>query len=295
MPRAMEFVIFLALFSVFTTGCCTSGIGPFGALGAGGEYDMAMQDLYASQRHAQRLVASQQAVSQQYASVVSERDGMTQMVQALEEEKNSMGQHMASLESDLQIANQRVQNLMAERGQLQQRYASLLDEQDGAISDSLAGRFRDLANRYPDIEFDPSTGMSRFNGEIMFDSGSAVLKGSSDTMLREFASVLNDAEASELKVLVVGHTDDQRIANKGTYAKHQTNWHLSTNRANAVVLALKKLGISESRLAAMGYSKYQPVSDNYDDSARQRNRRVEIYVLAPDALIAHWDPRTNRS
>ncbi len=307
MPRALESVILVAFTSLFATGCCLTGgagIGPFANMGTTGGTDcaVAQQNLFASQRHAQQLVASQQAINQQYSTVVTERDNITQMAQALEQEKIALGQHidtmgqqLASAQADLNVANQRVANLVAERGQIQQRYASLLDEQDGALSDSLAGRFQDLANRYPDIDFDPSTGMSRFNGEILFNSGSAALKPNSQQMLREFASVLNDNEAAELKVLVVGHTDDQRIANKATYTKHKSNWHLSTNRANAVVLALKKMGISEGRLAAMGYSKYQPVTDNYDDTARRQNRRVEIYVLAPDALIAQWDPRATRS
>jgi len=30
-----------------------------------------------------------------------------------------------------------------------------------------------------------------------------------------------------------------------------------------------------------------------DDSSRLRNRRVEIYVLAPEAAVAGWDPETS--
>ena len=125
----------------------------------------------------------------------------------------------------------------------------------------------------------------------MFDSGSADLKPESRALLQEFAAILNDAEAGELKILVVGHTDDERVAKPTTRAKHPTNWHLSTDRADTVVLALAKLGISEERMAAMGYSKYQPATDNYDDAAREMNRRVEIFILAPDAVLAQWDPK----
>lgn len=270
---------------------CFSGVGCSSQAGP----QVAASQLFAAQRHARQLVNTQNALSTQYSTVVAERDNSLQMAQALESEKNSMAQHLTTLESDLRVANDRVSNLMAERNQLQQRYATLIDDETGVMSDSLSGRFSDLANRYPDIEFDPNTGMSRFNGEILFDSGSAALKSGSKNMLAEFASVLKDNDASELKILVCGHTDDQRIAKDSTHAQHRTNWHLSTNRANAVVLALKQLGVDENRLAAMGYSKHNPITDNYDENARQMNRRVEIFVLAPDALIAQWDPRTNRS
>ena len=86
--------------------------------------------------------------------------------------------------------------------------------------------------------------------------------------------------------------DDQPIAN--ARINHPTNWHLSTNRANSVVLALNKSGIKDQRLGAAGYSENQPVVPNADSHSRQRNRRVEIFVLAPDALIAGWDPSNVR-
>jgi chemotaxis protein MotB len=31
---------------------------------------------------------------------------------------------------------------------------------------------------------------------------------------------------------------------------------------------------------------------NKDDASRAKNRRVEIFVLAPDATVAGWDPAT---
>lgn len=279
MPRAMESAILLTcLACAFSTGCA-------------GPQNPIRQQLYASQRYARQLVAAQQGAAEQYAAIASERDNLQMLSQAHEAEKQALGQHVAKLQTDLGVANERIANFISER----ERYASRFDDEDGVMSDSIAGRFQDLANRYPDIEFDPNTGMSRFNGELLFDSGSAELKSNGRQLLQEFAAVLNDNAASDLKVLVVGHTDDQRIAQQSTHAKHPTNWHLSTNRANAVVLALKQLGIGEERLGAMGYSKFHPVTDNYDDNARQMNRRVEIYVLAPDALIAEWDPRSSRN
>ena len=68
-----------------------------------------------------------------------------------------------------------------------------------------------------------------------------------------------------------------------TKAKHPTNWHLSTDRANSVLLSLKKHGLDERRMRAAGASMFENVADNKDPKARAKNRRVEIYVLAPDA------------
>ena len=58
--------------------------------------------------------------------------------------------------------------------------------------------------------------------------------------------------------------------------------------------ALRKSGIGESRMGISGYGPYQPVEPNASDASRQKNRRVEIYVLAPDTPIANaWDPEFN--
>ena len=35
---------------------------------------------------------------------------------------------------------------------------------------------------------------------------------------------------------------------------------------------------------------FQPVADNKDEASRRKNRRVEVFVLAPDAVVAGWDP-----
>jgi chemotaxis protein MotB len=58
------------------------------------------------------------------------------------------------------------------------------------------------------------------------------------------------------------------------------------HRATAVVHALANKGIAENRMGATGYSMYQPVAPNSNDSNRQKNRRVEIFILAADAPVA---------
>jgi chemotaxis protein MotB len=42
---------------------------------------------------------------------------------------------------------------------------------------------------------------------------------------------------------------------------------------------LADLGISESRMRAIGYAANQPVTDNTTVQGRLRNRRVEIEIL----------------
>lgn len=229
---------------------------------------------------------------QRNQALAAERDQAGQMNQSLMAEKAQLDQERANLQNSLEIANRRLENLNAERSELQQRYVTMLNKarnQPSPLSGDATRRFEELAKKYPEFEFDPATGVSKFHSDILYSSGSAEIKPSALPLLNEFAKIMNEGEAQRLNILVVGHTDDKPISRPGTRQHHPTNWHLSTNRANSVVMTLAKYGLRENRMGAAGYSMYQPVAPNSDDKNRQLNRRVEIFVLAPDAVVAGWD------
>jgi chemotaxis protein MotB len=52
---------------------------------------------------------------------------------------------------------------------------------------------------------------------------------------------------------------------------------------------LRSVGIPEERMGVAGFGQFQPVAANDTSSARQRNRRVEIYLLGPDTPIVGWN------
>ncbi len=240
----------------------------------------------------QSMYRSQQLYDQGQ-ELAMQRDQFQQSANALQHERDQLAMRAQTLESNLNIANKRLDNLNSERSEMQQRYVSLMKKAKGQpspLDGEATRRFQELADKYPDFEFDPSTGVSKFHSDILFDSGSDVLKPSAKEILNQFAAIMNDGNAKRLNVLVVGHTDDKPISKANTQRHHPTNWHLSTNRANSVLLSLSKYGVQQARMGSAGYSMFQPVTPNKNDSARQKNRRVEIFVLAPDAVVAGWDP-----
>lgn len=227
-----------------------------------------------------------QMLYRQNQQLAAERDSLSQSAGALAQENQSLKQN-------LDIANQRLDNLQSSNSQLEQRVLNLLASArkgDNPLSDDATRRLEELKRKYPQFEFDPATGVSKFNTDLLFALGSDEINPNVMPILDEFAKIMNQSDAQHLRILVVGHTDDKPIAKAHTKAKHPTNWHLSTNRANSVVLALKKHGIAEKRMEAAGCSHTQPVVPNTNDDARRQNRRVEIFVLAPDAAVAGWDP-----
>jgi chemotaxis protein MotB len=220
--------------------------------------------------------------------------GQLQSAQQMAAQLSAENQQLAA---NLDNANQRLANLGNERSQLHDQYKNLLTglrPGDNPLNSAASRKFEELARKYPEFEFDPTTGVSRFNGDLLFASGSDEIQAKGRQVLDEFSRIMNDADAKQFHVLVVGHTDDMPVVKAVTKSQHPTNWDLSVHRATAVVKTLAKMGIEEPRLGAAGYSKYQETTANVDETGRQKNRRVEIFVLAPDARIAGWDPATRR-
>lgn len=245
-------------------------------------------------RYLQQSQWRTQQLYQQNRGLAMQRDGLAQSLGQANSEKQQLEQQASALRQNLDLANQRIDNLLSSNQSLEQRVQNMLaSARNGGgnpLSDDANRRLEDLKRRYPDFDFDPQTGVSKFHSDLLFSSGSDELRPEGLAILQEFASIMNSSDANHLNILVVGHTDNQPISKQTTKAKHPTNWHLSTNRANSVVFALKKQGVKENRMGAAGYSEFQPVAPNSDEKSRSKNRRVEIFVLAPDAVVAGWDP-----
>lgn len=216
----------------------------------------------------------------------SEKQALAQTQSALDQDRQRLAQENADLQQRLAAANARLDNLSSERQQLQSRYTNLMKEQQSVVPEATSQKFKDLAKRYPGFHFDPETGVCFFKNDFLFDSGSTQLRKDATDAVRQYADILNGPDNKQFKLLVVGHTDDRKISKESTKKLHPTNWHLSTNRANEVILALAKAGVAESRMGAAGYSMFRPIKPNSTDQGRAENRRVELLMLAPDSPIA---------
>ncbi|HEY2249457.1 MAG TPA: OmpA family protein [Planctomycetaceae bacterium] len=218
-------------------------------------------------------------IYEQNRALAAEKNALLAQNQALQQEKADLLARGDTLQA-------RVNNLLSERNHL--------TSARNPLSDATNRQFADLEKKYPGFEFDPQTGVSKFSNDILFESGSDELRRDAEPLLADFARILTNGEASQLNVLVAGHTDDRPVSKASTRSKHPDNWYLSAHRSINVVHELKKFGIQPSRMGVAGYASYQPRVAQKSDDARRQNRRVEIFVLAPGASTAGWDTGTSK-
>ena len=108
----------------------------------------------------------------------------------------------------------------------------------------------------------------RVPGDVLFSSGSVVLKTKAKSTLDQIAGVLNNQYASN-SIRVEGYTDTDPIKK----SKWKDNEELSAQRALAVERHLGSRGVSKDRIYSAGFGASNQLS------TKSKSRRVEIVVL----------------
>jgi chemotaxis protein MotB len=232
------------------------------------------RQLSQAQLHTQQMYGQNRSLAQAQSQLAADNARLQQQVNELTASRD--------------LLQQRLANAQGESSELRAKYAGLLKNKSPLSGDATRA-FEELQRKYPDFEFDPQTGVSKLASDLLFASGSAEINESALPRLRDIANILNRGDSQELNILVVGHTDDTRVVKPNTKAQHLDNWGLSTHRANAVLRALARDGIKEKRMGSAGYGPHQPIVQNSSEANRAKNRRVEIFVLAPNASLAGWE------
>jgi outer membrane protein OmpA-like peptidoglycan-associated protein len=113
-----------------------------------------------------------------------------------------------------------------------------------------------------------------FDSGILFDIDKSGLRPVSETNLAKLAKILN--KYPDTNILIEGHTDDT--------GSDDHNMALSKDRAQSVSLYLATVEVKSARFSIAGYGETQPIVTNDTPEGRQKNRRVDIAVLANDKL-----------
>lgn len=119
-----------------------------------------------------------------------------------------------------------------------------------------------------------------FEGDTLFDYGSAEIKKEALPTLKRIAATLQSERYNKFIFNIEGHTSDEHFSS----AQYPSNWELSSARAASVARFLESRGINRVRLRTAGLYDVSPKYPNRDPFGepipqnRIKNRRVVIHV-----------------
>lgn len=185
-----------------------------------------------------------------------------------------LGPDQAALDRERELAGE-LERLQRESSVDKSRIEQLQNELD-SLREQLAAR-PEPEPAAPGWQNVPGGVMTSIEGTVLFDSGKAVIKPNAKRTLQQIAEVVSEKYPNH-DIYVFGHTDNTPIRKSGW----KDNYELSAQRALSVVRALREYGV-ESNMAAAGWGEQLPIAENSSAQARQANRRVEIYAMAPES------------
>lgn len=117
-----------------------------------------------------------------------------------------------------------------------------------------------------------------FDADMTFAKNSSTLNANAQAAVKKFAATMNEQDVINAGIVIKGHTDSS--------GGDKINQPLSEKRAAAVGNILRANGITADRIAEQGLASSEPITGNAADAA---NRRVEVYVIATDAMVQQYN------
>lgn len=244
------------------------------------------------QQYKEALAASRRA-NQQLVTTQGALREVRMENQALQEALKSRDGVIAARDAalaQLQVAHDKLNNDFKDLYAKYQKAAAGTEVQpigNIVLPAALDKALREFARNNPDLlEYLPEYGMVKLKSDLTFQPGSVDIKTTSGDALRQFARILNGAEAAKFNIYIAGHTDDIPIGKPETRQHHPDNWYLSVHRAVAVQKVMTAAGIEPRRIGALGFGEYHPVAPNAPgNKGNVANRRVELWIVPPDRFL----------
>jgi chemotaxis protein MotB len=227
------------------------------AIGASGELEAQLQQEEDRRRQLQRQIDAVSGDIEMKEQALSDADKrFTELQQQLEQTRQ--------VQAKLKLT---VEELNRQRTEEAAHFAKLQDALKRELNESRV-EISQLKNRSTVI---------KLTSEVLFDSGSAVIRPEGKRVLSLIAESLN--AYPERAISIEGHTDNVPI---GPNSKFVSNWELSAVRALAAVDFFQhKSQVDPGRLQMVGLGEFHPVAGNDSAEGRAQNRRIEIKLL-PD-------------
>ncbi|MBQ7634455.1 MAG: OmpA family protein [Bacteroidaceae bacterium] len=163
----------------------------------------------------------------------------------------------------------------------------------GNRMDKAAREAAAIAEAQTEVLEDQATGLKyvkvTFDSGILFASGKSTLSSTAQAALTKFAQNVMQ-QNPDMDVAIIGYTDNTGFRGKTAAQSQEMNVELSKQRAQAVcsylTAQLAALGASATQIKSVeGLGEANPVADNSTAEGRQQNRRVEVFLVASDAMV----------
>ncbi|NLE39745.1 MAG: OmpA family protein [Pirellulaceae bacterium] len=237
------------------------------------------------------LRTQNQNLAEQNRAQLTEIQNLRSHARGTEDQLRRAEEDLAMLEERLGLGSEQLAGYRDERELLRREFVDAVNGRLRA-SPETSRRLAEFARRHPELKFDPRTGIAKLDSDILFDSGSVELKPGAETLLRDFVSWMSQTEAGDLRIMVVGHTDDRGVVRSPENDRYANNFDLSTARSLEVANRLRGLGLEPRRIGVAGFGAHQPIVGNSSPRDRYKNRRVEVFVMAPDVPVVGWAETT---
>jgi len=226
-------------------------------------------------------------LDEQHRAALTQVENLRSHARGVEDQLQSAEEELAAMGDQSALDRRQLANYRLERQGLHEQFRGVVQSRS-PLRPETTQRLAAISREFPALRFDPQTGATKLDTDILFDAGTAELKPGAEKALGDLVRFLNGPDAKDLRVLVVGHTDDRQIARRPARDKYPNNFYLSADRALAVCDQLRRLGLADARIGMMGFGAQQPVAPNLSATERQKNRRVEVLVMAPEVPVVGW-------
>jgi outer membrane protein OmpA-like peptidoglycan-associated protein len=228
-----------------------------------------------AQEEASAAAAASQRADQAAAQAELAAGGRKQAEQA----KQQAELNQAQAQTAAQQASERAQQSAAQAEAIQNQLSALRQEREQELN-----RMQEALNRLvPTRRTAQGITIVLPDSQFRFDFDSSDLSQKNRELLSRIAGILLVSKGFGLSVF--GYTDDV-----GTT---QYNQQLSARRAKAVQDYLIQSGIEKSIINTKGYGKTSPVMQGTSETARAKNRRVEIALT--DSQIRYLGEESSSS
>lgn len=200
------------------------------------------------------------------------KENNTALSSALEQGNDDKSNQLSQLNSEILDLNSQLKQITAERNNLKKDInviESRMKEAANSIKEDFSKEIEDGV-----LEIYRSEGVLIINlsSSILFRPDSSILQDEYKGLLKKMAEIFK--RFPDKIIRVEGHTASAKVS------KYSSSWILGAERSvNVVQYFQDECKVDPTRLLAVSFGEYRPITENSDEKSKMINRRVQIVLL----------------